>query len=308
MIFQWNVCGLLCVFLTYGFLLYANYVASGWLIVPSYAESVWGAVHLLLYNTLLFLAVFAHLRAMLTDPGIVPIVQGTKSKEIRMRKLDGASSDDEDESTDSSSEQCNFLDRAKQFVGEDWTVCAKCESFRPPRAHHCRICHRCVRKMDHHCPWVNNCVGEFNQKYFLQFLFYVGILSLYSIGLVIMTWAFEENMEMMTRGDAPPKLQNEYHLKMVHSICLTIESILFGLFVIAVSCDQLQAIFNDETVVEAFQRRGAQRRRARHSKWKLLRDVCGPGHWSLWILPCSALPAERDLVRFARDANARMEV
>lgn len=29
-------------------------------------------------------------------------------------------------------------------------------------------------------PWVNNCVGELNQKFFLQFVLYVGMLSGYA--------------------------------------------------------------------------------------------------------------------------------
>lgn len=33
-----------------------------------------------------------------------------------------------------------------------------------------------------------NCVGEGNQKYFLQFLVYVCILSVYSVTLVISSW------------------------------------------------------------------------------------------------------------------------
>ena len=33
------------------------------------------------------------------------------------------------------------------------------------------FCNRCVEHFDHHCPFINNCLGYRNHKYFLIFIF-----------------------------------------------------------------------------------------------------------------------------------------
>jgi len=53
------------------------------------------------------------------------------------------------------------------------SVCKRCVSPKPQRSHHCSVCKKCILKMDHHCPWLNNCVGHFNHRYFICFCTYM---------------------------------------------------------------------------------------------------------------------------------------
>ncbi|CBK22054.2 uncharacterized protein [Blastocystis hominis] len=49
-------------------------------------------------------------------------------------------------------------------------LCSTCEIERIRRCKHCSRCNKCVFRMDHHCGWLNNCVGYKNHRVFLLFL------------------------------------------------------------------------------------------------------------------------------------------
>lgn len=38
-------------------------------------------------------------------------------------------------------------------------LCPKCELTCTEESRHCFICDRCVEGFDHHCQWLNSCVG-----------------------------------------------------------------------------------------------------------------------------------------------------
>ena len=97
--------------------------------------------------------------------------------------------------------------------------CFTCKIFRPPRASHCSICDNCVGKweyknvlywkynfffflnrnifkililkfnfadrFDHHCPWVGNCVGRRNYRFFYAFIVSLSFLCVFIFACAI---------------------------------------------------------------------------------------------------------------------------
>ncbi|GAB66297.1 binding protein [Plasmodium cynomolgi strain B] len=83
-----------------------------------------------------------------------------------------------------SQERVNSLDidyrNAILYNRNPRNVCVTCNIVKPPRVHHCAECFHCIVHQDHHCVWVDNCIGIKNQRAFYLFIFSMFVLLLYN--------------------------------------------------------------------------------------------------------------------------------
>ena len=95
---------------------------------------------------------------------------------------DGLSSDDDKKFAENQylTNLYNNCKRFKNGLSFDVKQCRQCHVIKVCGTVHCSVCHKCVYMKDHHCIWFNQCIGQFNLKYFMLFTFYLFFGSLIS--------------------------------------------------------------------------------------------------------------------------------
>lgn len=66
--------------------------------------------------------------------------------------------------------EIDFIKLLESFETFD-DLCPDCLVIRTPESRHCSVCNKCVDRFDHHCPWINNCVGVRNHNFFLVYIY-----------------------------------------------------------------------------------------------------------------------------------------
>ena len=129
---------------------------------------------------------------------------------------------------------------------QQMSSCQKCDGFKPPRAHHCHVCQRCVLAMDHHCPWMANCIGFYNYRYFVLTLVYLVIGCFFCTVVAAFEYSIPAKLLQGTSAEVPK------YVFFVFFLCSCA-----GLAVGFLLLWHLYLILSGQTTIEFYQRRSS---------------------------------------------------
>ncbi|TFK36057.1 DHHC palmitoyltransferase-domain-containing protein [Crucibulum laeve] len=128
--------------------------------------------------------------------------------------------------------------------------CLKDEIVKPYRTHHCSDCGTCILKYDHHCPWIGQCVGARNHKFFLNFCQATAVFTFYIL-ITLLIYTVKANNNAANGG--PEDLDAQ-------EIVVIALSALFALFTSALCISHVRLIWQGQSTVESMHIRAVKDR------------------------------------------------
>ncbi|CAF1150239.1 unnamed protein product [Adineta steineri] len=220
----------------------------------------------ILFTFALFHTLSNYLFASLHDPGVVP--RPSADEVLQTEKENNIQTDLNGNYFPSIPPPRTILVRNFPYAS---SYCYTCRVYRLPRVSHCSMCNVCIQNFDHHCPWINNCVGLLNYRYFCNFILSCSLLCLISFaGCVVAAYL---------RWD---KYKNEPGLYLAYNIpsfFIGFISIMLFFTLLSFWCYHCGLAMSGATTREdiKFQRHSKESGIPQGSKWKnLIVSWCGP--------------------------------
>jgi len=134
--------------------------------------TLWSYFCVGVFHVLVFLLVASYTMCVFTDPGSTPA-------------------------------EWSRLVASDSNLASEHRLCSRTSMYRPLRSHFCSVTRRVVLNMDHFCPWVVNTVGFYNRKFFILFLLYTLLSTMWvlltSMPLLLQLYGSQGTMRALER-------------------------------------------------------------------------------------------------------------
>ena len=253
-------------------------------------------IHKIFFYILLSLTTFSHFQIAITDPGKINSDNNINLLEFyffiyrnissitntniphKISKSKTRNEDEEDYNPYSDKDEYPFPqetsidDKLKKKISKAFEIklsrCLNCFVVRPKTAHHCSVCHACILDHDHHCPWINNCLGLFNKKYFILFNLYAFLSVIYTCGLYIYYTMYKNFKEY----------RNNIGLNLL-TILIAVFAFVYGLFVAIMVWEQ------HDNITKEFNRYRDNKELFKKLAGEKMRIIFGGSFSFKWFLP-----------------------
>jgi hypothetical protein len=256
-----------------------------------------------IFYSFFILSFTSHLRSSFSDPGRITIdnnptiidyyytiyhksisnaitftkQQGPQRISQIIQRLNEAEENEEDDSDYDEKEyeplttvSDDLIENIKREHNFKLNRCTQCYVVRPFRAHHCSVCQGCILGMHHHCPWINNCVGQFNKKYFILFVVYGFIGNGLSFGICLY-YTIYNNISVV--------VSSKWNIMFV--IAQVVMCLVFGVFLGCMIKDQVYFIYNSTLSIDYKNLEVLEK----NTFWEEVKEVFGGAFSVGWFFP-----------------------
>lgn len=286
-----------CIFI--GCILAWSYYAMMSQVLLNYYKNVVANIPLLVfliifYNLISVLFIWAWLKTVFTSPGTINN-DFRLSMDEQKRYSSLPTSAERDHFLSSLIEQRNLTVYTRQEAGSNSSVtsgnliryCRKTNAIKPDRSHYDSMTRRIVLKMDHYCPWVANCIGYGNYKFFVLFLFYAVCycLSITGIGAAPFVKVWSDSGQI---SDKEREYLDRSGFK-IQTILVFLVASVFSISILCLFSFHLYLVSKNRTTIECYgppiiRNLGGQKKAFHQGCMENWRQVFGDSLW-IAILP-----------------------
>eukprot|EP00455_Lapot_gusevi_P003663 TRINITY_DN11486_c0_g2_i3.p1 TRINITY_DN11486_c0_g2~~TRINITY_DN11486_c0_g2_i3.p1 ORF type:complete len:404 (+),score=40.42 TRINITY_DN11486_c0_g2_i3:113-1324(+) len=126
--------------------------------------------------------------------------------------------------------------------------CVSCKISTCKNTKHCKLCHKCIINFDHHCVWLNTCIGGRNYRVFLALIFTLFSLLVFQLSVTLFILSNMNDEQFIAQARA--SLLNSSLAHLIFLVGMSVAPLLTALALAALLSFNVLLLYRNQTTYQ----------------------------------------------------------